>query len=220
MLQTRTNRIRLLIAEHRALVREGMRAVLQLADEFEIVGEAESGQQAVRMVHRLGPDVVVIGVMPEQDGIATIGRIREERPATRVVALSTVEPNDVVAVMRAGASGCVSLENRAQDLRHTINAAAAGQVELPSRVMASLVCERFSADADHPGGLSARELDVLQLLATGATNRAIGSALCISEKTVKNHVSNIFYKLDVQTRTQAALFAREMRSNRRLERHV
>jgi DNA-binding NarL/FixJ family response regulator len=210
-----------LIAEHRALVREGLHAVLQLVAEFEIVGEAESGQQAVRMVHRLGPDVVVIGVMPEQDGVATIGRIREERPATRVVALATIEPDDVVSLVYAGASACISLETRAQDLRHAINAAAAGQVELPSRVMASLVCEQLApADADHRGGLSARELDVLQLLATGVTNGAIGSALCISEKTVKNHVSSIFDKLHVQTRTQAALFAREMRSHGQFERHV
>lgn len=211
VLQTRTDRIRLLIAEQRPLLREGLRALLQLATEFEIVGEAENRQQAVRMVHRLGPDVVLVDVMPELDGgMATIRRIREQRPATRVVALCSAEPDNVVAVMRAGASGCVSLENRAHDLRHTINAAAAGRVELPSKLLARLLCERVP-DAERSRGLSTRELEVLQLLATGLTNRRIGSALCISEKTVKNHVTNILSKLDVESRLEAALVARDMR---------
>jgi two-component system, NarL family, response regulator LiaR len=200
-------RIRILIAEDHEVVRQGLRAFLELDPEFEVVGAAHDGSEAVRMAHRLRPDVVLMDLaMPELDGIAATKLIRQQLPDTQVVALTSVlENSSVGAAVRAGAIGYLLKDIHARELRQAVKAAAAGQVQLAPAAAARLM--REVAGAERPEVLSERETDVLRLLARGLANKEIGRQLYIAEKTVKSHVSSILGKLGLQSRTQAALYA-------------
>jgi len=199
--------IRVLITDDHSVVRQGLRMFLSLDDELDIVGEAENGAEAVRMAHALHPDVVLMDLlMPVMDGITAIGEIRRELPDVEVLALTSVlEDASVVAAVRAGAIGYLLKNTEADELRRAIRAAAAGQVQLSPEAAARLMREVRTPEA--PEALTERELDVLRLLAQGKANKEIASELGIGEKTVKTHVSNILSKLNVQSRTQAALHA-------------
>jgi NarL family two-component system response regulator LiaR len=199
--------IRVLIADDHDVVRQGLRTFLGLDPELEVVGEAADGAEAVRLAHRLRPDVVLMDLlMPELDGIAATQVIRRELPDTEVVALTSVlEDEKVVGAVRAGAIGYLLKDTKAAELRQAIKAAAAGQVQLSPKAAARLMREVVAPDRPEP--LSERELDVLRLLARGRANKQIARELSIAEKTVKSHVSGILGKLGVQSRTQAALYA-------------
>jgi DNA-binding NarL/FixJ family response regulator len=199
--------IRVLIADDHDVVRQGLRTFLSLDPELEIVGEAADGAEAVRLAHRLRPNVVLMDLlMPEMDGIAATQIIRRELPDTEVVALTSVlEDDKVVGAVRAGAIGYLLKDTRAAELRQAIKAAAAGQVQLAPKAAARLMREVVAPERPEP--LSERELDVLRLLARGRANKEIARDLSIAEKTVKSHVSSILAKLGVQSRTQAALYA-------------
>jgi NarL family two-component system response regulator LiaR len=199
--------IRILIADDHHVVRQGLRTFLDLDPELEVVGEATDGAEAVRLAHRLHPDVVLMDlVMPGLDGIAATQRIRRELPDTEVVALTSVlEDASVVGAVRAGAIGYLLKDTRPRELRLAIKAAAAGQVQLSHQAAARLM--REVAAPERPEALSEREVEVLRLLAHGRANKEIARDLGIAEKTVKSHVSSILGKLGVQSRTQAALYA-------------
>lgn len=199
--------IRVLIADDHEVVRQGLRTFLEIDPELEVVGEASDGREAVRLAHRVHPDVVLMDLlMPELDGIAATRLIRQELPDTEVMALTSVlEDASVVGAVRAGAIGYLLKDTKAQELRQAIKAAAAGQVQLSPEAAARLV--REVSAPDQPEVLSERENDVLRLLARGFANKEIAARLLISEKTVKTHVSSILGKLGVQSRTQAALYA-------------
>src|SRR5207302_9433621 len=178
------------------------RTFLEIDPELEVVGEAADGHQAVRLAHRLRPDVVLMDLlMPEMDGIAATQVIRRELPDTEVVALTSVlEDASVVAAVRAGAIGYVLKDTDAQEMVRVIRAAAAGEVQLSPKVAARLLREMRVPDP--PEALTQREGEVLQLLARGRANKEIARDLAISEKTVKTHVHSILAKLGVQSRTQ------------------
>src|SRR5256885_4233562 len=199
--------IRILIADDHEVVRQGLRVSLGVDPELEIVGEAADGAEAVRLAHRLRPDLVLMDLlMPELDGIAATQVIRRELPDTEVMALTSVlEDASVVDAVRAGAIGYLLKDTRASELRRAIKAAAAGQVQLSPQAAARLLREVKAPE--RPEALSERELDVLRLLARGLANKEISRDLGIAEKTVKTHVSSILGKLGVQSRTQAALYA-------------
>ena len=199
--------IRILIADDHDVVRQGLRTYLSVDPELEVVGEAANGIEAVRLAHRLRPDVVLMDLlMPELDGIAATRHIRSELPDTEVLALTSVLENaSVVGAVSAGAIGYLLKDSKAQELREAIKAAARGQVHLTPRAAARLMHE--VALPAQPEALSAREVEVLRLLARGYANRDIARDLAIAEKTAKTHVSNILGKLGVQSRTQAALHA-------------
>jgi NarL family two-component system response regulator LiaR len=199
--------IRILIADDHEVVRQGLRTFLGLDPALEVVGEAADGAEAVRLAHRLRPDVVLMDLlMPEMDGIAATQLIRRELPDTEVVALTSVlEDASVVGAVRAGAIGYLLKDTQAQELRHAIKAAAAGQVQLSPKAAARLMREVVAPE--RPEALSEREVEVLRLLAYGRANKEIARDLAIAEKTVKTHVSSILGKLGVQSRTQAALYA-------------
>jgi two-component system, NarL family, response regulator LiaR len=199
--------IRILIADDHDVVRQGLRTFLDLDPELEVVGEAADGAEAVRLAHRLRPDVVLMDlVMPELDGIAATRIIRRELPDTEVLALTSVlEDASVVGAVRAGAIGYLLKDTKAHELRRAIKAAAAGQVQLSPAAAARLMREVLAPE--RPEALSEREAEVLRLLARGRANKEIGRDLGIAEKTVKTHVSSILGKLGVQSRTQAALYA-------------
>ena len=210
MLDMRTERIRVLIADDHEIVRRGLHAFLDLDPALDVVGDAANGTQAVRLAHRLRPDVVLMDLlMPELDGIEATEVIRRELPDTRVLVLtSMLEDVSVSGAVRAGAIGYLLKDTGAGELRQAIKSAAAGQVQLSPRAAATLIREVVSPE--RPGGLSEREVDVLRLLAGGLANKEIARELGIAEKTVKTHVSSILGKLGLQSRTQAALYARRV----------
>lgn len=199
--------IRVLIVDDHSVVRQGLRMFLEMDPELEVVGEAETGAEGIREAHSLKPDVVLMDLlMPEMDGINATFAIRRELPDTEVIALTSVlEDEKVFAAIRAGAIGYLLKDTQAHELRRAIKAAAAGQVQLSPEAAARLVREVPAPDSPEP--LTARETDVLNLVARGLSNREIADELVIGEKTVKTHVSNILGKLGVASRTQAALYA-------------
>ena len=207
MMDTQAHRIRVLIADDHNVVRAGLRAFLDLDSTLEVVGEAANGAEAVRVAHRMRPEVVLMDlIMPELDGIAATEVIHRELPQTKVVVLtSMLEDASVSGAFRAGAIGYLLKDTRAPELLRAIKAAAAGQVQLSPSAATRLV--REVAGPQRAEMLSEREVDVLRLLAHGCANKQIGRDLGIAEKTVKTHVSNILGKLGVQSRTQAALYA-------------
>jgi NarL family two-component system response regulator LiaR len=199
--------IGVLITDDHKVVRQGLKMVLDLDPELEVVGEAENGEEATRLARRLEPDVVVMDlVMPVMDGVEATRVIRRELPDTQVVALTSVlEDASVTGAVRAGAIGYLLKNTGSDELCRAIKAAAEGQVQLAPEAAARLMRE-VSAPKD-PQTLTERETDVLKLIARGMANRQIARSLYIGEKTVKTHVSNILLKLGVNSRTQAALFA-------------
>jgi DNA-binding NarL/FixJ family response regulator len=199
--------IRILIADDHSVVRQGLRMFLSLDAELEVAGEASDGAEAVRKARELQPDVVLMDLlMPVMDGITAIGEIRREVPGTEVIALTSVlEDASVVSAVKAGAIGYLLKDTQSDELCRAIKAAAAGQVQLSPQAAARLVREVRAPEGREP--LTDRETDVLRLLARGRANKEIARDLSIGEKTVKTHVSSILSKLDVQSRTQAALYA-------------
>ena len=199
--------IRVLVADDHSVVRQGLRMFLSLDPDFEIVGEAEDGAQAVELARRSQPDVVLMDLlMPVMDGIEATAAIRCASPDTEVIALTSVlEDAAVIDAVRAGAIGYLLKDAQADELCRAIRAAAAGQVQLSPKAAERLVRE-VRAPAS-PEALTEREVEVLRLLAHGRSNKEIAHDLMISEKTVKSHVSNILAKLGVPSRTQAALYA-------------
>lgn len=204
---TSNGRVRVLIVDDHEIVRQGLRAFLDLDPALEVVGDAADGTEAVLLAQRLRPDVVLMDlVMPELDGVAATDAIRRELPETKVLVLtSMLEDGSVSGAVRAGAIGYLLKDTRATELRQAIKAAAAGQVQLSAQAAARLVRKVGSpAPAE---ALSEREVDVLRRLARGLANKQISRDLCIAEKTVKSHVSSILSKLGLRSRTQAALYA-------------
>jgi NarL family two-component system response regulator LiaR len=199
--------IRVLIADDHHVVREGLRMFLGRDPDIVIVGEAEDGEEVVRLAHELRPDVVLMDVlMPVMDGIAATAVLRSTLPETEVIALTSVlEGATVVDAMRAGAIGYLLKDTRASELRRSIKMAAAGQVQLSPQASASLVKHIQSPPPIE--ALTERETEVLRLLAQGSSNKEIAQHLQIVEDTVKVHVRHILSKLGVQSRTQAVLSA-------------
>ena len=202
--------IRIVIADDHAVVRQGLKMFLQDVDEFEVIAEAQNGSEALALAKQLKPDVVLMDLlMPVMDGITAIGHIRREVPDTEVIALTSVlEDASVVGAVRAGAIGYLLKDTQAEELTRAIKAAANGQVQLSPQAAARLVREVRAPES--PETLTERETDVLRLLAQGRANKEIAAALFIGENTVKTHVSSILVKLGVQSRTQAALYARQI----------
>ena len=200
--------IRIVVADDHAVVRHGLRSFLGLQEDMEVVGEAEDGEQAVAVVEELRPDVVLIDlVMPGVDGVEAIRRIHELLPEARVVVLTSfADDSKVVPAVRAGAAGYLLKDVQPADLAAAIRTVAAGGALLDPSVTARVLQEVAAGGAPDPG-LTAREREVLGLLAQGLTNRQIAAQLVLSEKTVKTHVSSILGKLGLADRTQAALYA-------------
>jgi DNA-binding NarL/FixJ family response regulator len=198
---------RVLITDDHGVVRQGLRMFLSLDPDFEVVGEASNGEEALAMARDLGPDVVLMDLlMPVMDGISATEKIRAELPDVEVIALTSVlEDASVTGAVRAGAIGYLLKDTDSEELIRAIKAAADGRVHLAPEAAARLMREVRAPES--PEALTDREAQVLRLLARGKANKQIASSLYVSEKTVKAHVSSILMKLGVQSRTQAALYA-------------
>lgn len=199
--------IRIVVADDHAVVREGLRMFLGLDPDFEIVGEAQTGREAIELARSLRPDVVLMDLlMPGGDGIAATAAIRGDQPDINVLALtSVVEDASVTGAIRAGAVGYLLKNASSEELRLAIRAAAAGQVRLSPEAAARLVREVRAPNS--PEALTTREVEVLRLVARGLANKEIARELKVAEQTIKAHVSSILSKLGAQSRTQAALHA-------------
>jgi DNA-binding NarL/FixJ family response regulator len=199
--------VRVLIVDDHAVVRDGLRLVLRQDKELEVVGEAKDGAEGVRVARELKPDVVLMDLlMPVMDGITAIGEIRQSLPETEVVALTSVlEDASVVGAVRAGAIGYLLKNTDGEEVCRAVRAAAEGKVHLSPEAAARLVNEMRVPNS--PETLTERETDVLRLLAKGFANKEIALELHLGVSTVKTYVSNIMQKLNVSSRTQAALYA-------------
>lgn len=200
--------IRILIADDHRIVREGLRMFLNLDKELTIVGEAANGIEALELSRQLKPDVVLMDlIMPELDGISATMTIRKELPDVEVIALTSVLDNGaVISAIKAGAIGYLLKDADANELCRAIHSAAAGQVQLSPKAAQRLLNEvRMPVGGEEV--LTERELEVIRLLADGKSNKEIALLLNISETTVKTHVSKILSKLNLSSRTQAALYA-------------
>lgn len=207
-----SERIRVLIVDDHAIVRRGLRGLLEIVDDMDVVGDAADGEQAVRLVEACAPDVVLMDlVMPVKDGNTAIREIKAGHPATEIVALTSfIEEDKVVAALEAGAAGYLLKDADERAVIEAIRAAHDGEVRLDP-VVAQLLAERLRRrPAPQPiDPLTERELEVLALLGHGLSNKEIAADLGIADCTARTHVSNVLGKLGLASRTQAALYAVE-----------
>jgi DNA-binding NarL/FixJ family response regulator len=227
----RTYTVRVLVVDDQRLMRDGIASLLEMQEAIEVVGTASNGQEALEKALSLHPDVILMDVrMPIMDGIVATQQVRRQLPACRILMLTTFNDEEyVVDALRAGASGYLLKDLPAPDLARAVQAVYKGIYQLDpdvaSKVIASLprpqtldVAEKTlpvaspahiaNATKISATTLTEREVEVLRLIAQGATNREIAERLVISEGTVKNHVSNMLNHLGLRDRTQAAIYAR------------
>ena len=204
-----TKPIRILIVDDHFVVRAGLHDVLSSQPDFEVVGEATNGVEAVTLADRLKPDVVLTDLsMPQMDGVTAIGRIKAEHREIQILVLTSYDSDsDVLPAIEAGAIGYLLKDAPREELYSAIRAAAEGKPLLTSAVAARLM-ERMRGPAVE--ALSSREIDVLKLVARGANNREIAEQLYITQATVKSHLIRIYGKLDVADRTAAVTKALEL----------
>jgi two-component system, NarL family, response regulator LiaR len=202
--------IRVLLVDDHAVVREGLRAFLELQEGIEVAGEAADGEEAVAVATSLRPDVILMDlVMPRLDGVAAMRSLRESVPDARVIVLTSFLDDDkLLPALRSGAAGYLLKNAAPQELVRAVRAAHAGEALLDPVVAARLV-ETLAADGDEDPlvRLTPREREVLVLIGHGFPNKRIARELDVSEKTVKTHVGHVLAKLGVTDRTQAAVFA-------------
>lgn len=200
--------IRVMLVDDHTMVRRGLATFLQISDNLELVGEADSGEQAIELCARLLPDVILMDmVMPDMDGVTTTRLIRQQFPTVQVIALTSFKEAKLVqSALQAGAIGYLLKDISAEELARAIRAAHAGQTTLASEVTQELI-QATTRPAAPGADLTEREHEVLKLLVEGLNNTEIAEKLVVSPSTIKSHVSNILGKLDVDSRTEAAALA-------------
>ncbi len=205
--------IRILVADDHAIFRDGLRKLLEVTDEVQIVGEASNGVECTKMLQKLKPDILLLDLrMPEKDGLGVLEEVNFDTLPTRVIVLTAAEDDrDVVRAMRLGARGVVLKQSASDLLLKSIRKVYDGEIWLDNRMTAEVI-DAFKKSSESGQRrekplLSEREKEIVQLVAQGFRNREIGEKLFISEQTVKNHLHNIFDKLGVSDRLELALYA-------------
>jgi NarL family two-component system response regulator LiaR len=203
--------IRVLIVDDHAVVREGLRALIDVDPELELVGEAADGVEAVQKARSLQPDVILLDlVMPRMGGIEAIGEIKQENPGARILVLTSFAEDDkVFPAIKAGALGYLLKDSSAQELLLAIRDVHQGEPTMHPTIARRLMRE-LQRPPDLPpteDPLTEREVEVLRFVAQGLSNQEIADVLVLSERTVRTHVTNILTKLHLANRTQAALYA-------------
>ncbi|MCX7592310.1 MAG: response regulator transcription factor [Fischerella sp.] len=208
--------IKILLVDDQHLIRQGLKALLELEQDLEVIGEAENGEIAISLIEQLYPDVVLMDIrMPVMDGVAATREIQKRFPGIKVLVLTTFDDDEYVkAALHNGAMGYLLKDTPSEELAVAIRAVHKGYTQLGPGIVKKLLTQfpPFAAHNSPPpppslAELTPREKDVLRLIATGATNKEIAQQLYISEGTVKNHVTNILNRLNLRDRTQAAIFA-------------
>jgi len=201
-------KIKILMADDHPVVRAGIRGMLETQEDFEVVAEAENGQEAIDQIEKIKPDVVLMDLrMPEVDGVEAIGQIKESHPNINILVLTTYDTDaDIVRAVEAGATGYLLKDAPREELFRAVRATAKGET-----VLAPVVAARLMGKVRDHGeqALSAREIDVLMLVARGASNQDVAEKLHISTATVKSHLIQIYQKLGVSDRTAAVTTAIE-----------
>ena len=200
------SKIRLVIVDDHPVVRDGLRGMLENQPDFEVVGEASNGEEAVQMASSLNPEVMLMDLrMPVMDGVTALREIKVSNPTVQVLVLTTYDSDaDILPAIEAGAMGYLLKDTSREDLYSAIRATASGESVLSPGVAARLIGQ-MRAPAEEK--LSSREVEVLQLVADGASNREIANRLHISQATVKSHLIHVFDKLGVSDRTAAVTVA-------------
>jgi two-component system NarL family response regulator len=215
MSQADKKQIRVIIADDHALLREGIRKILSLEPDITVVGEAEDGDQVIELARNTDADIILMDInMPNVDGIKATQVIKEEKPGIKIIALTIHNQEEYLfELIRGGISGYVLKDVRPHELVKTIRCVAEGEGFIPPSLTPKVFKEfnRLSKKREEESryhfDLTEREREVLQQICLGLSNREIAEKLYISEKTVRNHLTNIFQKLGVSDRTQAVLFA-------------
>jgi DNA-binding NarL/FixJ family response regulator len=213
--------IRVLLVDDQTLIRQGIRLLLEIETDIQVVGQAADGREAVEQVEALHPDVVLMDVrMPGMDGVEATRQLAVRFPDAKVIILTTFEDDEIVFdALKAGARGYLLKDISSEEMAAAVRKVAAGEALIEPRITRKVLAE-FSRMATAAGGRAAsrslpapltdRELEVLQALARGLSNREIARQLVITEGTVKNHVSSLIDKLGVRDRTQAVLKGQEL----------
>ncbi|MEB3180447.1 MAG: response regulator transcription factor [Nostocaceae cyanobacterium] len=208
--------IKVLVVDDQSLVRQGLRALLELESDLDVVGEAENGQVAINLIPELSPDVILMDIrMPVVDGVAATKEITQNFPNIKILVLTTFDDDEyVAAAIKYGAMGYLLKDTPSEELAAAIRALHKGYTQLGPGIVKKLLIQYLptvpiNSPPPPPGfdELTPREKEVLRLIARGANNREIAQELFISEGTVKNHVTNILTRLNLRDRTQAAIFA-------------
>ncbi|AFY32782.1 response regulator transcription factor [Calothrix sp. PCC 7507] len=208
--------IKVLLVDDQSLIRQGLRALLELEPDLEIVGEAENGESAIKLIAELQPHVVLMDIrMPIMDGVAATQEIHQRFSGIKVLVLTTFDDQEyVTAALQNGAMGYLLKDTPSEELAVAIRAVHKGYTQLGPGIVKKLLTQFSTATLTQSpptppslAELTPREKEVLRLIATGASNREISQKLYISEGTVKNHVTNILNRLNLRDRTQAAIFA-------------
>jgi NarL family two-component system response regulator LiaR len=207
-----TSEINVLIVDDHGIVRQGLRKYLDLHENITIVGEAENGLTAVEKVNQFTPDIVLMDlVMPEMDGIEATQKIIAVHPGIKVIVLTSFSEDDkVFSAIKAGAVGYLLKDVSPPDLAKAIQAVHSGETHLHPDITKKLMNQFVNPKSESetgPEDLTPRELEVLQFIAQGLSNKELAIELTISEKTVKTHLSSIYSKLNLSDRTQAAIYA-------------
>jgi NarL family two-component system response regulator LiaR len=209
--RTSDARVRVLIVDDHAIVRKGIRALLSEVDGFEVVGEADNGQEALQRAEETHPDVILMDLlMPGMDGIEATRQITSRQPQTRILVLTSfAADNKVFPAIKAGAAGYLLKDSSPDDLMRAIRQVHRGEPSLHPTIARKLLQEvAHPAELQpSPEALTAREMEVLRLIAQGLSNQEIADRISVSEPTVRAHVSRILGKLHLASRTQAALYA-------------
>ena len=215
-----TEKINVLIVDDQQLVREGLCILLDLIPDIEVVGEAPDGREALALVKKIQPDVVLMDIqMPELDGVAATRQLQEEAPHVKVIILTTFDDDEYVFEgLLAGAAGYMLKDVHSEQLADAIRAAAEGKAFIHPAITRKVVSklthlterERTRHEQPLADPLSSREIEVLGLLAQGAANKEISECLFIAPGTVKNHIGSIYTKLNVHSRTQAIQKAKDL----------
>lgn len=207
-------KITVVIADDHALLREAMRSVLDRQHDIEVVGEASDGEEAVRLVSQLRPDMAIMDiVMPNMNGIEATKEIKKISPSTAVIILTAYDdPNYVVGLLQAGASGYLLKSARGRDVVSAVRTVKAGESVLHPSIIVTLlkraaVTSTEDAALKSKENLTEREIEVLRLAATGMSNKEIAKALSVTLRTTKAHLTNVFAKMNVASRTEAILKA-------------
>lgn len=210
--------IRLLLVDDQALVRQGLATLLALEEDFEIVGQASQGTEAVQLAESLKPDVILMDIrMPQTDGVSATKQIVGKMPQTKVLVLTTFDDDEyIVQAMQAGASGYLLKDLPSEQLASAVRAVHQGYTQLGPTITTKII-SRLNSGGQQPEPSKAtltelftgRELEVLRLLGQGKSNKEIAQKLFITEGTVKNHITRILSQLNVRSRTEAALWAQQ-----------
>ena len=204
--------IRILLVDDQSLIRRGLSELLKYEDSFDIVGEADNGKAAISQVELLQPDVVLMDIrMPVMDGVAATKEICQRFPQSKVLVLTIDDDDEYIAqALRYGAAGYLLKDTPPEEIAEAIRVVYKGYTHLGPGLAQKVMAQIPARTASPPPGwseLTPREMDILELIAIGASNREIAEVLHISEKTVKNHVTSILHRLNLRDRTQVAIFA-------------